>query len=504
VAPASVASIPLRARMAAIPLHRRFLAALIVLYVAKALVFVFIFPPFSGHDETAHFGYIKTVVDEHRVPELIRQPGPDNAPDNLYVDLIPAELYQYCRYTLQWQCSDLPQFAETSVRISRYNGAGPNGETLYEAQGVQYAANHPPLYYLTMAPVYWLSEKAGASIVTQMYLFRLMAIPFGLIVVLLAFMTVRLIFPRDTFLLITVPSFVALQTQVSYEGTMVNNDIMSIAAYSWILYLVIRAVRDGFSTRTSLWIGLALGLGILTKSTSLTAAAIIGVALLTVLSYRSWAEFRASLPGAIRAGVLVAAPAVALAAPWYVFMYQTYGNFTALPQVLQLQYMWNKPAGSFFELLTSFDFLKIRFSEFWGEFGWKVLPLNHRLMHIIAIPTAIAALGTVAYVAGWSRQVGRTDEVANPRRWQMVALGILVVSCAVGYLATVQFGTQFALTQARYFFPVINALAILLMLGLRTLIPVRWHPAGAGVLVASLVALNVFVVTSYVIPYYWL
>ncbi|HEV2527769.1 MAG TPA: DUF2142 domain-containing protein [Thermomicrobiales bacterium] len=495
-------------------LQQRLLGALILLYVAKALVFVFVFPPFSGHDEIAHYAYIQHVVEEQRVPQLTQDPNANDIPGrpqtgrgNQYVDLLPAELYEYCRYALQWFCdpNGLANGHPTTEPVWNVSyGVGPDGQPRLQADGVQYAANHPPLYYLTMAPAFWVADEFDASPVTKMYLLRLLAIPFGLIVVILAFMTTRLIFPRDPFLMITVPAFVALQTQISYEGTMVNNDIMSIAAYSWVLYLVIRSVRDGFTPRNSALIGFALGLGIITKSTSITGAAIIGLALLTVQSWRSRGEFFASLPKAFRMGMIVALPAVAMAAPWYVFMWQTYGNFTALPQVLELQRFWNAPEGPFFQLLTSFDFLKRRFSEFWGEFGWRVLPLDPTLMRIIAVPMALSVLGFIAYVAGWSRRkIGQRDEVANPDRRQMMMLTILLVSCAVGYLATVQFGTQFALTQARYFFPVINAFAILLMLGLRTLIPPRWHPAGAGLLIASLIVLNVFVVTSYVIPYYW-
>ncbi len=502
-------------RLMAFPLHQRFLAALVLLYVAKALVFVFIFPPFSGHDETAHYSYIRTVVDEHQVPSLLQDPSAvasnlasrDNSRvpyRNPYIDQLPVELYQYCRYTLQWWCDPTnPTFTADSVRVTNY-GRDSNGELIYQAEGVQYAANHPPLYYLLMAPIYWLSEQAGASVETQLYLLRLAAIPFGLAVILLAYLTTRLIFPRDTFMLITVPAFVALQTQVSYEATMVNNDIVAIAAYSWILFLVVRAIRDQFPMRTSLLIGFALGLGIITKSTSITAAAIIGVAMLTLISFRSIVQFRETLPRFIRTGLVIAAPAVALSAPWYIHMYRTYGNFTALPQVLELQSRWNRPEGTFFGLLTSTNFLRLRFSEMWGEFGWKVLPFDPLLMQIIAVPTIVAAIGFLLFSFRSLYRSAPGDRVGRLARWQFWALAIMLVACAVGYLATVQFGTQFALTQARYFFPVINALAILLMLGLRSILPVRWHPAASTVLITGLVVLNVFVVTSYVIPYYWL
>ena len=499
----------------AVPLHQRFLVALVLLYVAKALIFVFIFPPFSGHDEVAHYSYIRTVADQHRVPSLLvdqdiveenvaNRDRPNFRYQNPYIDLLPTELYRFCRYTLQWYCDPTnPEYTDSSVRVTSW-GRDEDGNMQYQADGVQYAANHPPLYYLLMAPIYWLSEQAGSSPETQMYLFRMAAIPFGLAVVVLAYLTTRLIFPRNTFMLIGVPAFVALQTQISYEATMVNNDIVAIAAFSWILFLVVRAIRDRFPARTSVLIGFALGLGIITKSTSITGAAIIGLAMLTLISFHSLGSIRASLPRFVRTGLLIAAPTLALSAPWYIHMYRTYGNFTALPQVLELQERWNHPAGTFTGLLFNIIFLKDRFSELWGQFGWRVLPFDPLLMQIIAIPTIIAALGFVLFAIRSLHRTGLGDRVGRLERWQFWAIFMMLVACAVGYLATVQFGTQFALTQARYFFPVINALAILLVLGLRSVLPVKWHPAGSAGLVTALVVLNVFVVTSYVIPYYWL
>ena len=75
----------------------------------------------------------------------------------------------------------------------------------------------------------------------------------------------------------------------------------------------------------------------------------------------------------------------------------------------------------------------------------------------------------------------RGDPVMRPEPWQRNALIVLFLTCVVAYLAVVQFGTSFALSQARYYFPAINAGALLLMLGLRTLLPGQARPAGQGI-----------------------
>ncbi|HET7093228.1 MAG TPA: hypothetical protein VFI22_07120, partial [Thermomicrobiales bacterium] len=93
------------------------------------------------------------------------------------------------------------------------------------------------------------------------------------------------------------------------------------------------------------------------------------------------------------------------------------------------------------------------------------------------------------------------DRVARPTTWQWQALGTMAALCLFAYLAVVQFGTTFSLTQARYFFPVVNAGALLSMLGLRTIVPARWRPAAQGVVVAALVVLTILIFAQYVAPF---
>src|SRR5215217_4399927 len=52
------------------PVARLFVAVLIALFLVKQVINVFIFPPFSGHDEVAHFAYVQTVATEYRVPYI--------------------------------------------------------------------------------------------------------------------------------------------------------------------------------------------------------------------------------------------------------------------------------------------------------------------------------------------------------------------------------------------------------------------------------------------------
>ena len=154
-----------------------------------------------------------------------------------------TDFYRYCQYILDWSTlcrhGRSPLARQKSVPdFAAWGAAG------YFDAGQQYTANHPPLYYALAAPIYRISDSA--SVETQQYLIRLLAIPFGLLTVLLAFLTVRTVFPGDRFLAIVVPAFVAFQPQVSYESSMVNHDILGVAAVSLIIYLLVRGMKDRF------------------------------------------------------------------------------------------------------------------------------------------------------------------------------------------------------------------------------------------------------------------
>ena len=473
------------------PQATRFIVVLLILYAVKQIFSVAAYYPFSGHDELAHFSYVRTLVTEGRLPEL-----PDltawraglNGGDPPPTDEIPAELYPYCRFALDWYCDpDSPRWGDDPPRIVTVPGMG------YYPSGYQYAANHPPLYYATMAPLF--AASSGASPVAQHYLLRAAAIPFGLLTVYAAYRATRSLFPGDAFLTVTVPALVAFQPQVSYEAAMVNNDIVAIAMTSLILWGLIVGVRDRFPLRLCGALGVALGLDLLAKGTAITVSPVIAAAVILGVGWRDWR-------GLVARGAAIGIPAALLSAPWYLFLYRTYGDFSGLARVEELQY-WNGPMGSFFELLVDPEFIVNRFRETWGEFGWRQIHLRPELLWALAILTmlAVAGLGLYAWRVWRSLPGPRDDPVMRPQAWQRNALIVLLLTCVIAYLAVVEFGTSFALSQARYYFPAINAGAILLMLGLRTLLPREARPAGQGLVFGALVLLNVVIMTGYVLPF---
>jgi hypothetical protein len=78
---------------------------------------------------------------------------------------------------------------------------------------------------------------------------------------------------------------------------------------------------------------------------------------------------------------------------------------------------------------------------------------------------------------------------------------LLILTVLVAYLAVIQFGTSFALAQARYYFSIATAAALLILIGWRTIVPLRHRSMVQGCIVAGLVLLNLYVMVAYVLPF---
>lgn len=487
---------------------QRFLALLLVIFLFKGIVISLVFPPYTGHDEVTHYAYLKIMAEEGRVPlipdpvEFDRQYSRDDEYDDW--DMIPDEFYKYADYvTDDWWSGYMEP-----VRAVTYQG-------MYLPSGWVYTGNHPPLFYLLMTPVFWLLQET--TIETQIYLFRMATIPFGILTVVLAYLTVRAIFPRDRFLTMTVPAFVAFQPQISYESAMLNNDILAIMFTSAVIWMIAVGLRKRFPIWNCLLIGLFFGLAMLSKSTSVTSAALIAFAMVFGLGFRN---VRAWLPK----GVLTAGVAGLLVWPWLFYMWSTYGDLSALGRIQTLQW-WNYGGGegrSIWSMLSDKGFFWDRWKETWGAFGWRLIQLDTKdptLLRVLLWITLFATVGLAVYALRFLREqraidtaedagedVGaaryRADETLAIMPWQVTAVVTMGITCVLAYYAILQFGTTFSLTQARYYFPAIVPGAILFMLGLRSWFPRTWLPYVGAVTFLGLVALNLIIYTAYVIPYW--
>ncbi len=430
----------------------RFIAVLLLVYTVKQLIIAFVSPPFTGHDEVEHFAGIRILAKQHRMPTL-------------WADTLPPDLYAYRAFTIEWHDRD---------------------------RSPLYTAVHPPLYYGLMAPIYRAAARRTPEEIQ--YVLRCASIPFGIVTVAIALLITRALFPGDAFLAVTVPTVVAFQPQVSYEAAMVNNDALATAAYSVLLYALVIAVRDGPTGRRAAGLGALAGVALLAKGTAIVSLLLIPAALWSFArpGRPPWADLRRFARHVAIAFALV----LIVAGPWWWFMTQTYGDPMGFAGMAATQPDLTRGDATFLQLLFSGRFLVDRWNETWGEFGWRLIHISAALVSLLAVVCAVCMAGV------WTAAV-RPQRVDAETTWRIHALTLLALACVLAYLGVVQFGVRFVLTQARYFFPVVDAAALLAMLGLRTWIPGAWRAPAQAIVVFAAVAVNVMIYTAYVVPYWY-
>jgi len=438
----------------------RWLTPLLVLFVIKQILLVAIIGPFTGHDEVDHFSYIARlaagdglgVVGEVRLPK----------------DLAPY--YAGC----------VAPGAQAVVGSACYVADPP-----FNSEVIQ-----PPLYHLLMVPIY-LAVPGG--ILAKLYALRLISVLIGLGVVWLAYLTARLLFPNDALIVAGVPIFVAFQPQFSFEAAIVNHDILLIFLFSLLMYLLLRGLRDGVSPRLALAMGLIGAAGLWTKVSFALALPVVVVGL-----FMAWRDTSRSWRALIGWLALAVVLPMVLALPWFVRSYELYGDPTGTSR---LGGIYAGTASTYWGMISSPGFWQGRLEDFWGNYGWRLIPFDTRDNLIIWLVWAVCGVGLLALIVrGIVVRFTGGRHLLDRFQWRgLFLLGLSFVALLYGmlYVGTIQF------TQSRFVFPAMIGIGTLTVVGVDRWLPARTRAILVPVLVAALLFLNVYVALRYILPFYY-
>lgn len=428
------------------PVDRGWLVPLIALFTVKQLLLLAIIGPFSGHDEVDHFWYIARLGDGHGLGVV----GEVS---------LPPETQPYRRYV-----ADYPSNAEVI---------------------------QPPLYHLLLAPV---ERLVPGSSVTKLYALRSLSVVFGALVVWLAYLTARLLFPASPLIRAGVPVFVAFQPQFSFEAAIVNHDILLILLVSVSIYLALLGLRDGLDHRRLLLLGLVGGAGLWTK---VSFGLVLPVIALGVIF--TWWDRREPLR--VLAADLARSIGLALflITPWFARSLWLYGDPTGASRLHEIP-TFGDQAQSYSDMLWSVTFWRQMLEDFWGNYGWRQIPFDPVMFRVVWIAWGVALLGLVPlFVRG---RILRGRSRSRLSRFQrrgllLLLLSMLLLIFGVLYVGTIQF------TQARFAFPAMIAFAVLTLLGISGWLPERLQAPAVPVVLLLLVLLNTIVTLRFILPFYY-
>jgi hypothetical protein len=243
-------------------------------------------------DEIHHLGYIDSLATGNGVPIV-------------GVDYLPRDVLELMRQS--------PTFG------SRRHPLDPGRPEQWGASAYQYEGVQPPLYYLTMVPVYLAGSQWG--VLGSLYSVRVATVLLALTTVPLTWLLARRLFPdRPQVWTFSTLLVVLLQGFNSNLASVTNDALVVPLAVAATLAFARSAVQPTW--RNAAWCGLLVGLAMLTKLNAVALVPILGVAIL-VLPRR---EADRSLWWRIGWGSAAVAVAGLVASTWFLWNLSAYGT----------------------------------------------------------------------------------------------------------------------------------------------------------------------------------
>ena len=274
-------------------------------------------PPMEGFDETAHFSYIQQIADTGTIPVFGNS-------------FLSRDVQRY-REQLPTPYASMPPFdSNGAITYQRFFGKPVSADARRELTSPRrfapsaepnWQSQHPPLYYLAMAPLYRVS--AAWSWPAQFLLMRVVSWLIAMTGLVLGIVAAYRYWPDDDRAAAATVSaaWPFLVPMFFPEMARLGNDSLCLLVAGAVWYVLMRMVAVGARRRDAALLGVLLGLGLLTKAFFLP----ITGGVIAFLALRR--EFRI-------AGIALALAAL-VGGPWYIYKFLSYGVATgAYEQVL--------------------------------------------------------------------------------------------------------------------------------------------------------------------------
>ena len=378
-----------------------------------------------------------------------------------------------------------------------------------------YENHQPPLYYVLAAPAYLAARGGGEA--AAMRAVRAVSILLGALLILAGYRCVRAMFPDDPWLALgtavavgLLPGAVALSASVTNDA--LTNLVMVIGLGQTAK--LVMAAEPKERQRRALWLGVTLGAGLWTKTSTLLLFPVVLLAcyLLASRSLTTGAEAGREAAIVCGLGALIGLPWLARNQHFYHDPLAQHIFVSAFSNTAQADYMARMLyGGSIFSYLGGVA--QWTFASFWGGFDslllfWGQDPREHLhanergamsfLAHPPPLPYTLLALLCLAAAGGLFRALGRRAALTPPQKVLLAAFAVLTALTGFVFL---RFILTFFQAQGRYWYPALLPLLFFFVLGLRGLLPrPAWFPALVGFLAAGLVALNLYTLFALLLP----
>jgi hypothetical protein len=456
---------------------RRGLGAILVLFLGLGAAYALTTPTLEAPDEIYHYEYIRALVNTGRPPVLEEGGGRGfghHAP--LY--------YTYGALASFWVGEDdLEAWPERHNPFFgyRFGEVGRDNKNLY-------------LHPNTDAPGRsdtWL----GIRVV------RLASVVLGAMTIWTVFHVGREVVPRRPEMALGAAGLAAFIPEFLFISGAVNDDNGATLFGALALWAMVRILRRGPSWRRCVGLGLALGMGWLSKLTAVALLPTAGLTLTVAWLIRRPAAAEAttagdrSWRGLVRLGLITFGVAALLIIPWLVRQTVLYGDPTGTSREMSEWGLREEPV-TLADLAPGFYWLR---TSFWGRLGYNQIPLSGWVYVLLDIATLLALAGLVRLV------ILRLGPVSHRQQISTTSLQFAILAAAVLFTFGPMVVRRFLRPMpnfGRYLFPVLPSIALLMITGLSAWLPRDYHPHLAVGVTGAMFALGFAGLVCFLAPAY--
>jgi hypothetical protein len=378
----------------------------------------------------------------------------------------------------------------------------------------------PPLYGVLGSLAYRIVYDQ--DVIARAYAVRLYAIALGAGVVTAAYALARELWPNRRALWATLALLVAAHPQFAYSAAGGTSDVLAALWFTLLTWGMVRALRRGINLPLAAGMGIALGLGLLTKPhLFLTGPAI---ALLYAILW--WRARRPPPAKHARRGPTPPPMGEAGMGPWGVLL------CAAITASIALLFWggwalrsWQLHGNPFYDTLWAGGWGAVEnpqrtypivayladyarslaegwLASYWGLFGYLDAPLPPAAYRVLQGLTVLAALGLGVRAWRWARGGGSLRAAAPWLLLAVLAVTPVVYFALFNYRMWRTAGIGWPL-MGRHFAGPLAAQMALWAAGLLAWLPRRARPLGHVLLRAGVLALNWGALLALVLPRYY-
>jgi len=477
-------------------------AILIIVFVVQGIIFVGLYPLWDPWDEPPHFAYLQHLIEKKTLPttedylsnEIVYTF--DKTPMSYFLleNWVCCNITDFKYYNLNeyWETFDLEQVEQNRELISSQT---LESRTISEPFIVIYEAQQPPLSYLAQAPVYLLFYDQ--DILTRVFALRIFSILITAVAAIVAYKTISLIF-NDRFMRIGSLMFIVFNPMFTNDLSRVSNETFTILLFSIFLYLMVLYLKGKTNTLHVILIGVVLGLGLLTKPTFIPAALLVPVFIFLKYIQNNNHTLRINLLHSLKNLGIIFAITIPMASWWYYERFAA-GNPTGVIDVEKIPF--DQLINGIFQI-PWYDYFWIFTTTFWGFYGTSLFLLPFIVYFLILFFLIISIIGLGFGIVLKVKQHGHKIV----RDWRYQSIFTLALSFLLIIFLQAMFNVQYYLQHESfvppgwYSFISFTAIAMILLLGYRTLINNKLKSFKERSLLTAFIILIVFNVTTF----YWL